>query len=122
MKFSLEQDAGGLRLRGYEPGRILTDNGAYTTSLLIMGELLDPGWAPQRVEDLAGGHVADLVRHRPEIVIVGTGVRQVFPDARVFVQLMDAGIGYEVMDTGAACRTYTVLRAEGRKVLAALFP
>jgi uncharacterized protein len=35
---------------------------------------------------------------------------------------MDAGIGYEVMDTAAACRTYAVLRSEGRKVLAALFP
>ena len=122
MKFSLETGGQGYGVRGYEPGRIMTDAGAYSTSLLLMADLLDAEWAPERIEELTGRHVAAIARHRPEVVILGTGARQIFPDLRVFVELMDAGIGFEVMDTAAACRTYTVLRSEGRRVLAALFP
>ena len=57
---------------------------------------------------------------QPQILIIGTGPAQVFPSPRVLVPLMDAGIGYEIMDTGAACRTYNILVSEGREVVAAL--
>ena len=87
-----------------------------------MAEHLDTDWEPESIHHLAGRHVAALLSHGPEVVIVGTGEVQVFPDVQLFVALMDAGIGYEVMDTAAACRTYNVLYAEGRRVLAALFP
>ena len=50
----------------------------------------------------------------------GTGLRQVFPPAAVLRPLIEAGIGVEVMDTGAACRTYNILTAEGRNPLALL--
>ena len=56
----------------------------------------------------------------PEVVLLGTGARQHFPDAQVLRILHQQRIGVEVMDTSAACRTYNVLVTEGRSVAAAL--
>jgi len=57
---------------------------------------------------------------QPEIVVLGSGPRQRFPEPRLLAAIMTRGIGCEVMDTGAACRTYNVLVSEGRRAVAAL--
>jgi uncharacterized protein len=51
-----------------------------------------------------------------EIVIIGTGKKHIFPKPEALRPLIDARIGFEIMDSSAACRTYNVLLAEGRKV------
>ncbi len=56
----------------------------------------------------------------PELVLLGTGTRQSFPDPAFGASFLRAGIGFEVMDTGAACRTFNVLVAEQRRVVAML--
>ena len=56
----------------------------------------------------------------PELILVGTGARQIFPAPAFAAQFLRAGIGVEIMDTGAACRTYNVLVAEQRRVVALL--
>ena len=56
----------------------------------------------------------------PEIVVLGSGTRQRFPELQLLAALLSRGIGCEVMDTGAACRTYNVLASEDRRVVAAL--
>jgi uncharacterized protein len=56
----------------------------------------------------------------PEIVLLGTGRRQQFPHPRLTQALLEQGVGVEVMDTAAACRTYNVIMLEGRRVAAAL--
>ena len=61
-----------------------------------------------------------LVGHKPEVVLLGTGARLRFPPAAVLAPLTRAGIGVEVMDTAAACRTYNILAGDGRRVVAAL--
>ena len=53
-------------------------------------------------------------------MLLGTGARQRFPHPRLTAELAQAGIGLEVMDLQAACRTYNILVAEERKVAAAL--
>lgn len=121
MKFSLENPLQGHVVRGYEPGRILVDAAVYEQNLIVMADLLQPGWEPDTVADLAGRHITALAQHRPEIVIIGTGEKQVFPPRRLFVGLIDLQIGYEIMDTAAACRTYNILANEGRRVLGAFF-
>jgi uncharacterized protein len=63
---------------------------------------------------------APIAQAHPEIVLVGTGSKLRFPHPRVFAPLRQANIGFEVMDTQAACRTYNILLAESRKVAAAL--
>ena len=83
---------------------------------------------PERVVTW-GGHVFDALTHddfrflgtlEAEIVLLGTGARQRFPHPRLTAPLSQARIGLEVMDLQAACRTYNILVAEGRKVAAAL--
>lgn len=77
-------------------------------------------WSPRALADLTPEHVQSVAALRPELVILGVGHRLRFPPAPVLRPLVDAGIGWEVMDTAAACRTYNVLASEGRSVVAAL--
>ena len=64
--------------------------------------------------------MVDVAAHGAEIIIVGTGATQVFPSPDVLAPLVTHGVGFEIMDTRAACRTYNILMAEGRNVVAAL--
>jgi uncharacterized protein len=120
MKFSLDQIDGRLVIGGYGPGEVLVGRQRYTASLLVTPDGVRPDWGPAGLADLTPGHLGEVLAHRPELLILGTGERQQFPEPRLFVELMDAGVGYEVMDTAAACRTYNILLGEGRRVVAAL--
>ena len=77
-------------------------------------------WHASSFESLTADHFARVASLRPELVVFGSGARLRFPAAALLRPLIDAGIGVETMDTAAACRTYNVLLAEGRKVVAAL--
>jgi len=99
---------------------VVVNGEAHHTSLLVMPERVVPGWRPQRFADLQVEDLADLAEYDPEIVILGTGKHQSFPLPSLYRSLAERGIGLEVMDTGAACRTYNILMAEDRRVLAAL--
>lgn len=79
-------------------------------------------WGAADGTALAAQDFADLLADRSGIgfVLLGTGSRQVFPTPELRAAFRDAGLGLDVMDTGAACRTYNVLLAEGRPVAAAL--
>lgn len=77
-------------------------------------------WPPASIEELTALHLQAALRFEPELILLGTGTRHVFPDARVIAGVQAAGVGLEVMATRAACRTYNVLVQEGRRVAAAL--
>ena len=70
---------------------------------------------PKVVEDLERLDASRILELDPELILLGTGQRQIFPAAAVRARFMSAGIGFEVMDTGAACRTFNVLVAEQRR-------
>jgi len=101
-------------------GQIIVNQDSYTRSLVVLPGQVIADWPPQAFEELALAHLAALVTLRPELVILGTGRRQRFPRAELLAPLVEAGLGWEVMDTGAACRTYNILMSEGRNVAAAL--
>jgi uncharacterized protein len=86
--------------------------------LLLPGRVLD--WEPQSFDALIPEHFSRLLELDVEIVLLGTGPKQRFPHPRLVAALARAGIGLEVMDLQAACRTYNILVAEERKVAAAL--
>lgn len=92
-----------------------------TRSLVITPEHLIRDWPPQTLTELTATHMESLVALRPEVVLLGSGSRFAWPDTGVLAPLMQAGIGYEVMDTAAACRTYNILMSDSRRVAAALF-
>jgi uncharacterized protein len=96
--------------------------GTYSQSLILTADQLFTDWPPQRFEDLRPSHLDALFRLQPELVLLGTGSRQQFPTAAFMMEFYQRGIGIEVMATAPACRTYNVLVAESRQVLAALLP
>ena len=83
------------------------------------GRLIDD-WPPQCFEDLTPDHFALLTAHDVEILLFGSGSRLRWPAPSMLAMLLERRIGVEVMDTSAACRTYNILRADGRRVAAAL--
>ena len=120
MRIQLETGGQANLIRNYEVGRIIVNQDSYTRSLVVLPGQVVADWPPQTFEELALAHLAALVTLRPELVILGTGRRQRFPRAELLAPLVEAGLGWEVMDTGAACRTYNILMSEGRNVAAAL--
>lgn len=104
----------------YENGGVRIREQTFTRSLLVFPHRLMPDWEPLDVQQLRAGHFTPLLEESPEVVILGTGNNQVFPEPAVFMTLMDLGIGFEVMDNGAACRTYNILVSEDRKAALAL--
>lgn len=120
----LQRDTGDARymIRGYSEKAVLINDAEVQQSIIIMPDCLVADWPPQSFTDLSIEHLEAVALLQPEVVVLGTGQRTRFPPAEVMRPLIDAAIGYEVMDTRAACRCYAVLVAEGRKVAAALLP
>ena len=119
MKFYLEASEGSYQIRSYNQHSVTVNETIYTHSLILMSEYLSQ-WAVESFESLTVTHFEQLRMLRPEVVLLGTGPRQRFPPPAVLAPLINEGIGIEVMDTPAACRTYMVLLGDRRTVVAAL--
>ena len=119
MKLHLTRGEGRYQITGTGSGYVSVNGVRYEHSLLVTPDELAP-WPVAASGSLRAADMDPLVAQRPEVALIGTGARQHFPPAEVLRPLIDAGIGYEIMDTAAACRTYAILVAEGRRVLAAL--
>ena len=87
---------------------------------MVGGDRVIADWPLASVDELGADHAAAILEMKPEIVLLGTGRTFAFPDRARLAPLYNAGIGVEVMDTSAACRTYNILLGEGRNVVAAL--
>lgn len=107
-------------IRAYEPGRIRVNNQFYENSLLVTAEIIDRDWAVYKPEDLTVEIIQGLLKHRPEIIIIGTGMQHHLLDPMLTLTATQQGTGIEIMTTEAACHTYNILLGEDRKVLAAL--
>jgi uncharacterized protein len=120
MKLHLEQAAGRCVFTGYGAGYVVVNHSKHVVPVLVTQESIQP-WNVSTYAALAGEHLAALLAFHPEIVILGTGATLRFPDPAVTRPLAAAGVGVEVMDTQAACRTFNILTSEGRRVIAAVF-
>ena len=85
-----------------------------------MPERILEHWPVGDIQAMVTADVTGLIALKPELVLLGTGETLRFPHAAIPGALAAAGIGLEVMDTQAACRTYNILTEEGRNVAAAL--
>ena len=119
----IQFDAGGTGqnfIHAYGPGQVTINQQAYRRSLLVTPSRLIIDWPPQSFSDLLAQHFDQIRELNPEVVVLGTGARLQFPRTADTRALIQANIGLEVMDTGAACRTYNILMQDGRRVAAAL--
>ncbi len=120
LKIEREQAEGKNTFTGYGEGYVEVNGARLRASVLVGAERIVADWPARSVEALGADHLAAIVELAPEIVLLGTGAAFRFPDPATLAPLHRAGIGVEVMDTPAACRTYNILLAEGRNVVAAL--
>jgi uncharacterized protein len=120
MKFTLDHPATLYVVRGYSPGLLRIGQRELTRSVIVSAASLIDDWRPQNIGELAAEDLEPALALRPEVLLLGSGARQVFPPHELLARLHAARIGVEIMDTGAACRTYNVLVGEGRAVAAAL--
>jgi len=119
MKLHLTPRAGLQLCSGYGPGYVAVNNVRYEHSVIVTPEAVT-NWPAGGVDSLTPADFGSIADQNPEIVIFGTGRRQRFPRPELTRALAAAGVGLEVMDSGAACRTYNILASEGRKVVAVI--
>ena len=103
-------------------GYVAVNGERYTRPIVVSAEQVREDWQPEGFSALAESHFAYFLELRPEVVLFGTGSRQQFPPPHLYRQLAEARIAVEFMDTAAACRTYNILQADDRKVVAAILP
>ena len=120
MKMHLLQGAGQNLIRAYSGGEVRINEMGFARSLIVMPDRIVTDWPPQTFAELRAEDFAAIAALQPEVVLLGTGARLQFPKAALSRALTEARIGLETMDTAAACRTYNILMAEGRRVAAAL--
>ncbi|WP_339049718.1 Mth938-like domain-containing protein [Rickettsiella endosymbiont of Xylota segnis] len=120
MELNLDTGEGHYQIRAYAKDFIQVNDKKIRHSLIIMpNQLVDP-WPPHSIADLTTDNLQTIIDLHPSIVLLGSGENLAFPDPAVLNVFYQQKIGIEVMNNGAACRTYTVLMSEGRKVAAAL--
>jgi uncharacterized protein len=119
MKLHLTRDEGRQLFSGYGPGYVAVNSVRYERNVLVSPDAVAE-WPVRDFETLAPDDFGFIRDARPEILILGTGPTQRFPPPELARVLAASGAGVEIMDTKAACRTYNILVAEGRKVMAAI--
>ena len=110
-------------ITGYKPGCILINNEPHHQSLIVNPESLISPWKVTEVSQLDQKSLAPILKDQPEIVIIGTGEFLILPEPKIIALFAQHQIGLETMNISAACRTYGILVAEGRKATAGIiFP
>jgi uncharacterized protein len=120
MKLHSSVTAGLLAITSYDAGHIAVNGRRLTKSFLLTPQRLVENWPPASFDELTVTDLQAIAELDCPIVLLGTGQRQRFPAPALLSPLIDRRVGVEVMDSQAACRTYNILMAEGRNVVAAL--
>lgn len=120
MKLHSDNPLGINTITGYGTDYIEVNKAPYSHAVLLGPSGPVMHWGASSFEDLDPSHFAQIAVLKPELIIIGTGLRQRFPRPDLLKALINAKIGFEIMDTQAACRTYNILVGEGRQAMAAL--
>ena len=120
MKLQSDPQSNLNTITGYGNGFVEINAIAHSKAILLTPSGDPTPWPVVSFDQLDENHFSQMVALKPELVIIGTGNRQRFPKPALLKPLMQARIGFEVMNSQAACRTYNVLMSEGRQVLLAL--
>ena len=120
MKLHLTTSDGRNAITGYGAGYVEINGKRYESNLVVQPASIETDWITGPDGDIGPDGIAFLAALQAEIILLGTGATQRFPAPATLRPLIEAGVGFEIMDTKAACRTYNILVAENRRVAAAL--
>jgi len=104
-----------------DSGIIVVNDIAYHHSILLSPHKIKL-WSAQSITSLCDKDFLEIIEEKPLIFLLGTGPKQLFPPIEILAPCIQANIPVDIMDTGAACRTFNLLVAESRPVLAAMIP
>lgn len=116
----LDDNPAQFQIRSYQPGCLHVNEKMLTRSIIITPDKLIENWPPQTIEELNIESLTQIVPLKPDILLIGTGNKLIFIPTEIYGELINLGIGVEVMNTSAACRTFNALSSEHRNVAAAL--
>jgi len=119
LQLSLDRPGDHLFVRAATAGAITVVDRTLSKSFVLTPTQTIDNWSVREVAALDAAALAPIFALQPEVVILATGARIVFPPARVRAEFLTRGIGVETMDNAAASRTFNVLAGEGRRVAAA---
>jgi uncharacterized protein len=108
-------------IRRVSGSAIVVGNERHTHTIALTPDGLVEDFEPPPLDELAVSHFEMLLEHEPELVLLGTGERAVFPPRDLTFAFARRRVGLEVMDTAAAARTFNVLAGEGRRLAAVLY-
>jgi uncharacterized protein len=122
MKFTLDSRTDINLIRGYGAGEVRIGELVLHAPCIVAADQLIRDWQARDVATLGLADLEPLFALKPDVVLLGTGAKQIFPGSAVRQAFAARKVGLEVMDLGAACRTFNILVQEERRVAAALFP
>lgn len=99
---------------------VMVNRVRFDHTIVVSAREVREDWIIANFDALNESHFAYFLAFKPEVVLIGTGAQQRFAHPRLYRALTELGIGVEFMNTPAACRTYNILVAEDRKVIAAV--
>jgi uncharacterized protein len=107
-------------ISAYTSNDITVNEKQYQQSLILSPQVLINPSPINSIADLDDHRLQDVFNLNPDVVLLGTGEKQIFPEPKIFALFSEKGIGLEVMNTGALCRTFNILVAEDRDVVAVI--
>jgi len=120
MKLHLHTSEQQYQINGVDSDAVIINRQRYVQPVIVSEQALSTDWFQGAWETLDAQQLAAILDFSPEVVLLGTGDKQRFIHPRHTQAFLLAHIAVECMTTAAACRTFNILTAEGRKVVAAL--
>ena len=123
MQLHLERPDYQYFLRGADGDHALVNERSLRSSFIVAPDALVEDWHLRDITALSVADLDPMLALDPELIVLGSGATQAFPPPATLAACLQRGVGLEAMTNAAAARTYSVLAAEGRRVVAALvFP
>ena len=121
MKFAEDYNKDQYHITGYDEDSVRVNNKPFSNGFILTPNHFIHDWQPQQYTDLNSTDLDILFDLKPSVILLGTGSKQIFPPKDIYLAFVKSGIGFEIMDTQAACRTFNILMTEDRDVAAAMF-
>ena len=117
MKFTEHRDSNVFAVKHYSPSAVKVNQLTFTKSFFITQFTTESHWPCESISQLNLERLDQLLNSNVDVIILGTGEKQTFPDPKIFAYCASKGVGLEVMANNAACRTYNVLTLKTERLL-----